>query len=345
MIPIRNIYHMLAYAFQALRWRAFRDVATEEFGNTADLCAAILAKGVGILVKRGLGREYLERSEELASPRGRFEVSETVKTLSMVRKRVDCSYDEFSADSRPNRILKATMKALLRADIAAERKRDLRRLLVYFGEVRDVEVRRLDWNVQYNRGNGIYRMLLAVCHLAIKGLLQTEADGKTHVADVLDEQRMSRLFEKFILEYYRKERPGVQARAARIPWAVDDGERDLLPVMQSDITLSCGKKVLIIDAKYYGRTMQVHLGRRTLHSSNLYQIFTYVKNKQAELSGKGQEVSGLLLYAKTDEAVLPEQDYRLSGNRIAVRTLDLDREFPQIAARLDWIAEKYLCPE
>lgn len=344
MIPIRNIYHMLAYAFQALRWRAFKDVATEDFGNTADLCSAILAKGVGILVKRGVGREYLERSEELASPRGRFEVSETVKTLSMVRKRVVCSYDELSADSRPNRILKATMNALLRANIPAERKRDLRRLLVYFTEVRDEDVRRLDWNVQYNRGNDIYRMLLAVCYLAIKGLLQTDDDGRTHVADVLDEQRMSRLFEKFILEYYRKEWPGVHARAAQIPWAVDDGERDLLPVMQSDITLSYRKKVLIIDAKYYGRTMQIHLGRRTLHSANLYQIFTYVKNKQAELAEKECEVSGLLLYAKTDEDSLPEQEYRMCGNRIGIRTLDLNCDFPQIAAQLNWIVEGYLSP-
>ena len=35
MIRIQNIYHMLAYAFQVLRGRGYRDVATEQFDNAA----------------------------------------------------------------------------------------------------------------------------------------------------------------------------------------------------------------------------------------------------------------------------------------------------------------------
>lgn len=342
MIPVRNIYHMLAYAFQTLHRKGFKDVATEEFGNAADLCAAILAKGIGILVKRGLGREYLERTEELSSPRGRIEISDSVKTLCAARKRLVCTRDEFSADSRENRILKVTMKTLLRADIAAERKRDLRRLADYFAEVDDVNVRRIDWNVQFNRGNGIYRTLLAVCYLVDKGLLQTDAAGKTRLADFFDEQRMSRLYEKFILEYYKKEWPGIQVRAAQIPWAVDDGKREMLPVMQSDIMLIRNGKFLIIDAKYYSQTTQAHHARRTLHSANLYQIFTYVKNQDAYLTEIPHEVSGLLLYAKTDEEMVPEQEYRMSGNRIGVRTLDLDCDFQRIAGQLNRIVELYL---
>ena len=61
MIRIQNIYHMLAYAFQVLREQGYRDVATEEFANTAELCAAILARGVSSQLKRGLGREYIDR--------------------------------------------------------------------------------------------------------------------------------------------------------------------------------------------------------------------------------------------------------------------------------------------
>lgn len=46
-------------------------------------------------------------------------------------------------------------------------------------------------------------------------------------------------------------------RASQIPWALDDGVGTMLPIMQSDITLSHGNKVLIIDAKYYSHTTQV----------------------------------------------------------------------------------------
>ena len=115
----------------------------------------------------------------------------------------------------------------------------------------------------------------------------------------------------------------------------------MLPVMQTDITLSKDEKTLIIDAKYYSNTMQTQYDVQKLHSGNLYQIFTYVKNKESQLSSQPHEVSGMLLYARTDEAILPNNTYRMSGNRISVQTLDLDCNFEQIAAQLDAIASEY----
>ena len=116
--------------------------------------------------------------------------------------------------------------------------------------------------------------------------------------------------------------------------------------MQTDIMLSQGEKTLIIDAKYYSHSTQIQYDKHTLHSGNLYQIFTYVKNKDAELAkelaNKPHEVSGMLLYAKTDEELYPENEYRMSGNRIEVRTLNLDGDFAMIKTQLDGIAKKYL---
>ena len=84
--------------------------------------------------------------------------------------------------------------------------------------------------------------------------------------------------------------------------------------------------------------MQTDYGRQSVHSANLYQIFTYVKNQQAAQDGP---VSGMLLYARTREAVLPDFKTDIAGNSIAVRTLDLNRPFTQIAAQLDAIAQSY----
>ena len=66
-----------------------------------------------------------------------------------------------------------------------------------------------------------------------------------------------------------------------------------------------------------------------------------MKNKEAELADRPHEVSGMLLYAKTDEDIYPENAYRMSGNRIEVRTLNLDGDFDSIRKQLDGIAEKY----
>lgn len=173
-------------------------------------------------------------------------------------------------------------------------------------------------------------------------MLLTTDHGEYRIASFVDEQRMCRLYEKFILEYYSKEYPTLKVRASQIPWALDDGIGTMLPVMQSDITLSNGNKVLIIDAKYYAHSTQVQYDKHTLHSNNLYQIFTYVKNKDSEFGDKPHEVSGMLLYAQTDEAVQPNQTYLMSGNKISVRTLDLNCDFSEIAMQLNAIADSFL---
>ena len=341
MIRIQNIYYMLAYAFHVLNEQGYKNITTEDFDNTAELCAAILARGIKIQIKRGLGKEYISRTESLASLRGKIDITESIKTQALQRRQLVCSYDEFSVNSFMNRIIKSTMLLLLRADIVKTRKKELKKLLVYFDDVDPIDLHSVNWNMQYNRNNQTYRMLIGICYLIIKGLLQTQSDGTTKLMDFLDEQRMHRLYEKFILEYYRKEYPQITANASQIPWQLDDDMGAMLPVMQTDIMLSYGEKTLIIDAKYYAHTTQLQYDKHTLHSGNVYQIFTYVKNKEAELADRPHEVSGILLYAKTDEDIYPENEYWMSGNRIEVRTLNLDGDFSMIKAQLDGIVQKY----
>lgn len=341
MIPVRNIYYMLSYAFRALNSQGYRQMATENFHNVADLCAAILCKGVTMQVKRGLGRAYLTETEQLSTLQGRINIPDSIKTQSLLRHRLVCTYDDFSVNTPMNQIIKATMTLLLHSQIHSKRKNEIRKLLVYFDGIDSPDIYTLDWHIHFNRQNENYRMLIFICYFVVKGLLQNNEDGSVRLMDYLDEQRMCRLYEKFILEYYRKEHPELRANASRIPWQLDDGYDEMLPVLQTDIMLSYGERVLIIDAKYYAQTTQQRFNVRTIHSDNLNQIFTYVKNKEAELTGKLHEVSGMLLYAKTDEELVPNHEYRMSGNGIAVKTLDLSGDFDSIRHQLDEIAEKY----
>ena len=341
MIPIQNIYYMLSYAFQVLNEQGYKNIATEQFENTAELMAAILAKGISVQIKRGLGKEYIPQTESLSALRGKIDIAESIKKQTMLNKQMICTYDEFSVNGTMNRIIKSTVELLLRFDISKARKKELRKLMVYFNDVEPIDLYTVNWNIQYNRNNQTYRLLISICYLVVKGLLQTNSDGTTHLMDFVDEQRMCRLYEKFILEYYRKEYPEITANASQIPWQLDDGIGTMLPVMQTDIMLSYEEKVLIIDAKYYAHTMQSRFDTHTLHSSNLYQLFTYVKNKEVELATQPHEVSGMLLYAKTDETVLPNNSYMMSGNKISVKTLDLDCDFSHIAYQLNRIVEDH----
>lgn len=342
MIPIQNIYYMLSYAFQVLNEQGYKKIATEEFHNTAELCAAILEKGISMQIKRGLGKKYIPQTETLSSLRGKIDIAGSIKTQTMLKKQMVCTYDDFSANSYMNRIVKSTVVLLLRSDIQKARKKEMRKLLVYFGDVELLDLYSINWNVQYNRNNQTYRLLISVCYLVIKGLLQTNSDGTTKLMNFLDEQRMCRLYEKFILEYYRKEFPEIKATASQVPWDLDDGFDELLPVMQSDIMLIYKDKVLIIDAKYYAHMTQSQYGVNKLHSNNLYQIFTYVKNMTTSFKDGSREVYGMLMYARTDEEFqLPEKVYHMSGNQITVRTLNLDCDFADVAAQLNKIIEAH----
>ena len=74
------------------------------------------------------------------------------------------------------------------------------------------------------------------------------------------------------------------------------------------------------------------MGKQMVHSNNIYQIYAYVKNEDKHHTGN---VSGMLLYAKTTEDVLPSLSVTIGGNQISARTLDLNRDFKEIACSLD----------
>ena len=125
MIPIRNIYYMLAYAFQVLNPQGYKQVSVEQFDNVLEMLSSVLVRGVSIQIKRGIGKGYLERIEPLCSPRGRFELSESIKTNCIHKNYLVCSYDIFSENIYMNRIIKSTLELLIRSDISKSRKKEL----------------------------------------------------------------------------------------------------------------------------------------------------------------------------------------------------------------------------
>ena len=332
---------MLSYAFQTLNQSNYEEIAAEKFEDMQNLFAAILAKGIGFQLKQGLYREYRNCQEDLSVMRGKINMQGTIRNKMSRRQLLACEFDELSENNLLNQILKTTVRLLLRhVRVDQAYKSDLKKEMLFFSNVDTIDPGTIRWSaIRFQRNNKTYRMLISLCQLILEGMLLTTDSGEYRLASFIDEQRMNRLYEKFILEYYAKECPQVTARASQIPWALDAGDSTMLPVMQSDITLSYGCSVLIIDAKYYAHTTQVQYNKHTRHSNNLYQIFSYVKNKDSEFGDKPHEVSGMLLYAQTDEAIQPDNTFLMSGNKISVKTLDLNCEFSVIASQLNAIAD------
>jgi 5-methylcytosine-specific restriction enzyme subunit McrC len=275
--------------------------------------------------------------------RGKINMSGTIKNRLEHKQLLTCEYDELSENNQLNQILKSTVLLLLKNEkVKSVHKDDLKKEMLYFSNVDILELQSVKWsNIRFQRNNQTYCMLICICQLIVEGMLITTDKGDCKLASFVDEQRMCRLYEKFILEYYTQKFPKLSVTASQIPWALDDGVGTMLPVMQSDITLQKGNTILIIDAKYYSRTTQAKFSKHTFHSNNLYQIFTYVKNRDYSFGETKHRVLGMLLYAKTDEEIQPDNVYQMHGNQITVRTLDLYKDFSLIAKQLDEIAKEH----
>lgn len=341
-IYIKNIYYMLSYAFKVLNEKEYKKIEAESFENTADLLSEILIIGVTRQIKQGLVKDYIDVIETTSSIRGKINITESVNSQSFIKRQLNCTYDEFSANCYLNQIIKSTLNMLVKADISHSRKKKLKNLLMYFREVDLIDVTAINWKIRFDRNNQTYKMLINICYLAIKGLIPSESSGDVKIMEFLDDQLMSSLYEKFLLNYFKKEHPKIKTHAPQIEWQIDEGVDFLLPKMKTDVTLECGHKILIIDAKFYTQNTSENFGKKIHHTSNLYQIFTYVKNKDLELQGKDVEVSGMLLYARTNQRIQPSSDYVMSGNKISVKTIDLNQDFGLIMEKLDNIVLDYL---
>ena len=330
---------MLSYSFQVLKTGEYETVSTEEFENTAQLFCEILIIGINKQIKQGLIKNYIEKNDTISTLKGKINLNESIKPTNIINKQINCTFDDFSTNTYLNQILKTTLEFLLKNDIKVEQKKSLRKILIYFSSINSLNPSSINWNIRYDRNNQNYKMLIKISQLIFYGLLQDKTGKDFKLNKILDEQRMSRLYEKFILEYYKKEYPSLKVHSPKINWQLDTEENALLPQMQTDIVLSNPYKILIIDAKYYKSSTQEHFNVRSLHSSNLYQIFAYVKNMSIEYAD--YDVSGLLLYAETDEQIRPDYKYKMSGNYISAKTLDLNKDFSLIKRDLNSIVGEY----
>ena len=139
-ILIKNIYYMLAYAFQVLKQTNYEEIAAEEFEEVQDLFAVILAKGISQQLKQGLYREYIEKKETLSSLRGKIDMPETMRNAIQRRRVISCEYDELSENNSFNQILKTTSAILIRSNgVKPEHKKALRRNMLLLDNVEELE--------------------------------------------------------------------------------------------------------------------------------------------------------------------------------------------------------------
>ncbi len=335
-IPVRNVYFLLLYAWDRIGEAEERSVDEADYTRLQDLFGHVLADAVARLLARGLERDYVAVGAEVPGVRGRLDLSVTMKRALRCRARTYCEFDELLYDVLPNRILKATLRSLLRVELHERVRSRIHRLYAKMDAVADAVISSRDFGlVRLHRNNRSYDFALRLCRLIHDNLMISEATGRARFRDFRkDDRQMAALFEEFVYRFFLRERPAFRASRPHIQWHDAHGsEADLawLPRMRTDVLLEPPGRRIVLDTKYYTKAFQRSFQKQKIRSSHLYQIFAYVENRDAN-EPNGPPHEGMLLYPVVGEAF--SFDYRLKGHRMSVRSIDLDQPWRHVHADL-----------
>lgn len=337
VIPVRNIYFLLCYAWNRLDEGQLIDLSSLRSTQLVDLFACVLTGGINHLLRRGLHQDYQEHIETLSTLRGRIDVPGSARRMLLARRLATCTFDELSVDCPINQILRSTVRNLLREPTLDDSLRSgLRNVYLDMRGVRCLRLSNRDFRtVQVHRSSRFYRFLLNVCELIHQNLLIDERSGDHRFRDFLrDERKMARLFEDFVFRFYQVEAPDWKVTSDRVQWtaeSLDGSDMSYLPSMKTDISLRRGSRSIVIDTKYYKETFQRYYERKTVHSGNLYQVFAYLKNLE-DRGGADANAEGMLLYPVVSEKV--RLSYQLANHKVRICTVDLGRDWPEIREEL-----------
>ena len=328
-IPIANVYYLLCYAWKHVEQTdAVAVDELEGLENVHDLLGKVLAEGTFQLLRRGIDRGYVEVKDDLAGIRGKLAVSDMAKRALRARGRAACVFEEMSYDIPHNRILKSTLGVLLKLPLDRRVRTEVRTAFQKLEGVSVIRVNRQAFRqVQLDRNRRVYRFLLSICALIHENLLVDEQTGSEQFRDFRDDyEKMWALFEDFVTEFYAREqnRYTVNRGGRGIPWAdawaPTEVDYSRIPRMTADVLLDCEDRRIILDTKYYKEALPGQYSTKKLHSSNLYQLLAYLRNRE-NAGPPGARHDGILLYPVVDQPIAV--DVRLEGFRIQARGIDL----------------------
>lgn len=343
---INNIYYMLAYAFRfdkLIEKNIFLG-SFEEFENVYDLLSFMLFTFINKMIKRGFYKDYKLTTEITSVARGKINFGQSIKENTLINRKLVCSFDDFSDNIYLNKIIKTTLFYLIKSNkMKKENKQKIKKIYLYFDDIDILDNRTIRWNqIILNKSNRRYQVIINICYLILKELIITQENGENRYRDFFEDEKLSVIYERFVREYYKKHYPKLNPSIKSMKWNIDEGYPmiDFLPTMITDINLYHENKVLIIDTKFYANILEKgRYDKKIISRNNWNQLFAYISNYSYNSDKK---VSGMLLYAQTDEEIANNSVTSVMGYKMSIRVLDLRRNFNSISYELNKIADDFI---
>jgi 5-methylcytosine-specific restriction enzyme subunit McrC len=341
-IPIRNLWHMLLYAWNEYPVNGHWMLASVENGPTLDaLLATILAKLVEQRLRIGLGRSYINEAQTIHGIRGRVDFTASLKYDMFERGQAHCRFQHYSANAPKNQIIRATLMRLAQvgdfgydqasADKLRHHLRGLTRALegISLIELTPDLIRRQ----ATVRDDGDYRLMLAICELILQRQMPMETSGGHYLPGI---QRQAlvlyNVYERFVANFYRLRLQGYTVKAqSRLAW---HARQDIpyLPVMKPDLILQSSNALFVMDTKFTANSLvENRWGKQLFDSSHLYQMYAYLTT-QRHLSTQHQKAIGILLYPTVTQKL--SERIELGDHIIRIECVDLSAAWQDVEEQL-----------
>lgn len=335
-IPIQNIYYLLCYAWNKLEESEIVNVNEIDSTELIDLFAKVLSNSCSRLLKQGLDRYYVEHEDVIMGIKGKFNFSASIKQNVLPLSKTACIYDEFDYDILHNQILKTTIGKLLRTkNLDSSIKDELYKVYLKLPPISEIVIRKAMFNqIRLHRNNYHYDFILKVCQIVNENLFIDESKGNYKFKDFTREEKaMARLFEAFVRNFYKVETDfSVSSDSIKWQFESDNAEDlDMLPAMLTDITLQVKNKKIIIDTKYYKEAFQTRYEKQKINSSNLYQLFSYLKNQEMD-SEITLNCEGILLYPSIQNDFV--HSFKYENHKIRIMAISLNQDWQKIRTDL-----------
>ena len=339
-IPIRNIYFLLSYAWGIADELPWEKVGASDDDHPVELLARLLIATTDRLIRRGPDRGYCTREEELKGVRGRIDLARTLKRMGTRQARLTCQFDDLSYAVPHNEVIKATLQRLsYTEDLDVELREQAFDLAHRMQEVPSKELTSNLFSQVHLHGNvRQYRLPISICQMLMEELLPNQTPGHYQFAK-FSEERMFQIFESFLQSFFKRHCGEVGysiAKRERFPWQQVDAvseDLDLLPTMETDLSLLTDERRIVIESKFYKKALSQSKYLKALDgkliSGHLYQLFAYLRNLEIKDS---RVTAGILVYPANGIAI--DSKYELHGHSVLVRTVDLGESPTQIKASL-----------
>ena len=318
--------------------KTLRDITFKDFNvsrlhtdrlNLFEIFIKMFLDEVTALTKQGLKSAYTPVEANEKFYKGKILASQNIKYNLVNKQRFYVLYDDFNMNRPENRLIKSTLRFLLKATHDGHNRQYASRLLTLF--------ERVDYSASYDadfskciidRSMNHYDKALSWCRVFLLGNSFTAFSGSEVALALLFP--MEKVFESFVAAKLRKHiSKEIYLRTQDNRYSLFDSPRRAF-ALRPDIVLEFGERIVVMDTKW--KLLSDTERNSGISQSDMYQMYAYGKKYGADRI--------VLLYPYSDRISRTDIGYASNDNvKVDVRFVDLRNPDESLSELLSEVTE------